>query len=144
MSKSQIELAAMLARDYHPRKAYVLQHGSHCTQDAVRDAAKIMRLCRTIRRWAELECNGINRWDANYYGPGKGGVGASWTEEDQTKADKLTERAQAALVEILANYSLAKLSDDINGKPRKIKFQGDPRGWLVSFRCKNANTSWGY
>lgn len=145
MSKEQRELEIMLARDYKPKgEDRQTRRVNNAVHDILADATKIMRAARVIRRWGELECNGINRYQADYYGPGKGGVGASWTEEDQAKADRLTEKAQKTITDTLTNYALDFMSDDINGKRRKVKFQGDPRGWMVSFRCKHARQSWGF
>lgn len=139
----RLALAVMLAADYRPKAEYVLRYGSNVTRDAARDSAAICRHATTIRRWAELECNGIQRWNPDYYGPGKGGMGAAWDDNDQARADKATERAQKAIVRVLENYRVESQTDDY-GKRYKVKFQGDPRGWLVSFRLKSARESWGY
>jgi hypothetical protein len=69
------------------------------------DAKTIARNAVVIRKWAELECNGIN---------------GRWTDSDQILADETIERATQKIKLALAEYNGQALFDNT-----------DPRGALI-------------
>ena len=82
---------------------------------ATQRAAESLRSCAgRLSRIAESECNGIQRYDAK-----AGRVLASWNEQDQARADRLTAKAESEAREAVAA---------IFGDSVAVTFQGDPRG----------------
>jgi hypothetical protein len=69
------------------------------------DAKAIARNAATIRKWAELECNGIN---------------GQWTDKDQATADKRVAATKKRIAELLADYDGEALYENT-----------DPRGALI-------------
>jgi hypothetical protein len=73
------------------------------------DAKSIARNAGVIRKWAELECNGIN---------------GQWSDADQAKADRRTKQAKKKIAETLAEYGGEALYENT-----------DPRGALIKIIC---------
>jgi hypothetical protein len=85
-----------------------------------RIAREIRLAHRILDRNAINRCNGIERWDA---------VArmrlASWTDDDEARAEKSDARAEARVRD-----ALRALFGDRKGEV-SIHFQGDPRGALI-------------
>lgn len=102
-------LAAVLATEFP---------GEFTPYQAARDAESLVRLGKRAARIAEQRCNGIERYDAK----ARQRL-ATWTEDDEARADKATARIEAQATEILAKYGAVD-----------IKAHGDPRGYVLKFR----------
>jgi hypothetical protein len=89
--------------------------------DMVAAIAKEIRLAhRILERNAVNRCNGIERWDS------KAQMRlASWTDEDEAKADKSDAKAEARVRAAIAALFAGK--DHLV----TVRFQGDPRGALI-------------
>ena len=89
--------------------------------DVTAFAAREIRLAhRILDRNATARCNGIERWDAQ----ARMRL-ASWTDDDEARADKSDARAEARVKD-----ALRALFGDRKGEV-SIHFQGDPRGALI-------------
>jgi hypothetical protein len=89
--------------------------------DVTAFAAREIRLAhRILDRNAINRCNGIERWDAQAQMRL-----ASWTDDDEARADRLDARAEARVRD-----ALRALFGDRKGEV-SIHFQGDPRGALI-------------
>lgn len=88
------------------------------------DVADLFRLAKRLQRIAERECNGVERWDAQARQ-----MLASWTEADQAKADKETERATKRAAEIAARYGAT------------VTTGGDPRGYVLVLNLKSGRSN---
>ncbi len=98
------------------------------------DAESLIRLGKRAARIAEQKCNGIERYDA------KARMRlASWTESDETAAEKAVERIEREARDILAKYG----ATDIHAS-------GDPRGFCLRFRLASGRSNsfdretWGF
>jgi len=99
--------------------------------DVTAFTAREIRLAhRILDRNAINRCNGIERWDA---------VArmrlASWTDDDETRADKSDARAEARVRDALREFF-----GDRKGEV-SIHFQGDPRGALIVIEPAGADGS---
>lgn len=92
---------------------------------AARDAESLIVLGKRASRLAVQRCNGIERYDAK-----AGRVLASWTEEDETRADKTDAKIEAEAGRILAPYAATE-----------IKVAGDPRGFVLRFRLASGRSN---
>lgn len=92
---------------------------------AATDAETLVRLGKRAARIAVQRCNGIERYDAKARQ-----VLASWTEEDEARADKSSERIVKEAAEILAPYGAADVSA-----------HGDPRGFVLKFRLASGRSN---
>jgi hypothetical protein len=89
--------------------------------DSMAAIAREIRLShRILDRNAINRCNGIERWDS------KAQMRlASWTDEDEAKADKSDAKAEARVR--AAIFALFAGKDHLV----TVSFQGDPRGALI-------------
>jgi hypothetical protein len=85
-----------------------------------RIAREIRLAHRILDRNAINRCNGIERWDEQ----ARKRL-ASWTDDDEARADRLDARAEARVRD-----ALRALFGDRKGEVA-IHFQGDPRGALI-------------
>ncbi len=85
-------------------------------------AATIRKGAAALSRIAESECNGIMRWDDQARR-----MLASWTDDDQARADKREAKARASI--------LAAFDSILSGRGESftVNFQSDPRGAPVRF-----------
>jgi hypothetical protein len=123
--KDPNELAALAARlviDAKPHKHVLNRNAGMEWRYAAWDAEQLMKNARALKRLAELECNGIERWDAK-----AGQRLASWSEADQEKNDKRRTKLQKANYDIFRCY-YAKTSSDVHGT--------DPRGAMIRFELR--------
>ncbi len=91
---------------------------------------KLRRAAMTLQRWAEKQCNGIDRWDAKL-----GRVMASWTEADDKAMEKAQDRAEKLA---LTGFHLI-FAEKMNGL--EAEFQRDPRGAMVKLWPKGKKDS---
>ena len=99
--------------------------------DVTAFAAREIRLAhRILERNAINRCNGIERWDAQ----ARKRL-ASWTDDDEARADKSDARAEARVRD-----ALRALFGDRRGEV-SICFQGDPRGALIVIEPAGADGS---
>jgi hypothetical protein len=114
--KAATYLAAVLA---------VESPGEFSPYRAAVDAEKLVRLGKRAARIAEQRCNGIERYDASARR-----VLASWTEADESRADKATAKVEADAKAILDPYGATK-----------IEAHGDPRGFVLTFRLASGRSN---
>jgi hypothetical protein len=88
-------------------------------------AESLVRLGKRAHRIAENLCNGIERYDSK-----AGRVVASWTESDETAAEKSRERIEREARDILAEYGATG-----------INASGDPRGFCLRFRLASGRSN---
>lgn len=93
--------------------------------EMARDAETLVRLGKRAARIAEQRCNGIDRYDAK-----AGRVLASWTEDDDARADKAEVKIFTAASDILAKYG-ATIE----------RVGGDPRGFNLTFRLASGRSN---
>lgn len=92
---------------------------------AARDAEALIRLGNHAQRIAEQRCNGIERYDA-----AARRTLASWTEEDESRAEKACERILKEAREILESYGAGS-----------VTVGGDPRGFCLTFRLASGRSN---
>lgn len=92
---------------------------------AARDAEKLIRLGKRAARIAEQKCNGIQRYDS-----AARMMLASWTDDDETRAEKAIARIEKEAGEILAPYGATD-----------IKAHGDPRGFCLTFKLASGRSN---
>lgn len=109
-------LAAILATEFP---------GEFTPYKAACDAESLVRLGKRALRLAERRCNGIERYDV-----GARRVLASWTDADETAAEKAVERIEREARDILGKYG----ATDINAS-------GDPRGFCLRFRLASGRSN---
>lgn len=109
-------LAAVLAVEFP---------GEFSPYRAATDAEKLVRLGKRAARIAEQRCNGIPRYDA-----AARQMLASWTEDDEARADKATAKIEADAKAILDPYGATS-----------IKASGDPRGLVLTFRLASGRSN---
>lgn len=109
--KPETRLAAQLARETRKATAYAV----------ARDAMNLCRLAKRAHKVALDRCNGVQRWDAK-----AGQMLASWTEQDDARAEKTVETITKQAREILKIYGATRISA-----------QGDPRGHVLKFKLKS-------
>ncbi|MFN8993392.1 MAG: hypothetical protein ACK5X3_07005, partial [Pseudomonadota bacterium] len=97
--------------------------------DSMAAIAREIRLShRILDRNAINRCNGIERWDS------KAQMRlASWTDEDEAKADKSDAKAEARVR--AAIFALFAGKDHLVS----VSFQGDPRGALIVLEALGYN-----
>jgi hypothetical protein len=89
--------------------------------DVTTFTAREIRLAhRILDRNAINRCNGIERWDA----AARKRL-ASWTDDDEARADRLDARAEARVRDALREFFGDRKGEVL------IHFQGDPRGALI-------------
>jgi hypothetical protein len=89
--------------------------------DVTAFAAREIRLAhRILDRNATARCNGIERWDEQ----ARMRL-ASWTDDDEARAEKSDARAEARVRDALREFF-----GDRKGEVA-VYFQGDPRGALI-------------
>lgn len=98
--------------------------GAHPYLAAV-DAEKLVRLGKRAARIALQRCNGVERYDAK-----AGRVLASWTEADETRADKAEARILKEAQSILQFYGATD-----------IQANGDPRGYCLKWRFASGRSN---
>jgi hypothetical protein len=81
-------------------------------------AAQLAKAARVLDRINVDRCNGIERWD-----PAARMRLASWTEEDEARAEKLALRHANAALAIVHRLNAESML-----VPFSIRFNGDPRG----------------
>lgn len=93
-----------------------------------RDYAEKLAACRgiasaarTLQRNAEKRCNGIMRYDNKARM-----VLASWTDDDEARAERSDAKAEKAVLECVATIWGDYWREFID-----VEFQGDPRGAMV-------------
>lgn len=79
-----------------------------------------------ISRWRLAQCNGIDRWDSKAHG-----FFASWTDEDQARADKETAESKAAIQKALRQFAAPGVV---------FKWYSDPRAGAVVRLSNKQNT----
>lgn len=99
--------------------------GEFTPYKAACDAESLVRLGKRALRLAERRCNGIERYDSK-----AGRMLASWTDADETAAEKAVERIEREAREILGKYGAAD-----------IKASGDPRGFALRFRLASGRSN---
>lgn len=110
-------LAAVLASEPNPT--------NYVAYAAAIDAEKLVRLGKRAARIAEQRCNGIERYDATARR-----FLASWTDDDDARADKAESRIATAARAILDNYGATEIS-----------VGGDPRGFNLKFRLASGRSN---
>lgn len=99
--------------------------------DVTAFAAREIRLAhRILNRNAINRCNGIERWDAQVQMRL-----ASWTDDDEARAEKSDARAEARV-----RGALRALFGDRKSEIA-VRFQGDPRGALIVIEPAGADGS---
>lgn len=78
------------------------------------DMLALRRIALRLHRYAEIECNGIDRYD-----PVAKCVCGSWTDADDAKYTRLTDKAVREAQSIASQHDLS------------IYHQTDPRGWML-------------
>jgi hypothetical protein len=121
--KPAVYLAAVLASE-------TLRHlkelrSSPSAFQAAKDAEALVRLGKRAARIAELRCNGIDRYDAMAQR-----VLASWTEDDEARADKAVAGITAAATIRLQRYGAGS-----------AQAQGDPRGFVLTFKLASQRSN---
>lgn len=109
-------LAAVLATEFP---------GEFSPYHAATDAESLVRLGRKAARIAESRCNGIERYDATARR-----VLASWTDDDESRADKAGSRILADAKAILDKYGATD-----------IQVGGDPRGFTLKWRFASGRSN---
>lgn len=92
---------------------------------AAKDAESLVRLGETAARVALQRCNGIERYDEKARR-----VLASWTEQDEARADETIARVEKQAQAILAPYGVTAVSA-----------HGDPRGFCLKFRLASGRSN---
>lgn len=95
-----------------------------------RIAREIRLAHRILDRNAIARCNGIERWDAQ----ARMRL-ASWTDDDEARAEKSDARAEARVRD-----ALRALFGDRKSEVA-VRFQGDPRGALIVIEPAGADGS---
>jgi len=90
---------------------------------AALDAESLVRLGKRAKRLAELECNGVERYDASLRR-----MVATWTEADQERVEKARDDIRKAATAILKQYGATLKS-----------VSGDPRGYCLKFRLTSGH-----
>lgn len=108
------ELAAVLATE--PGVTAHLQ--------AARDAVALRKLGRAAKRVAESRCNGIERYDAT----AKRRL-ASWTDEDEGRANRADGRTLAKAEVVAKRYGAT------------VHLQGDPRGCVLKLTLASGRSN---
>lgn len=90
-----------------------------------RDAETIVRLGKRAARIAEQRCNGIPRYDS-----AARQMLATWTEQDEDRADKAVASIAKQATAILNPYGATG-----------IKTSGDPRGFCLTFRLRSGRSN---
>ena len=85
------------------------------------DARALIALGRSADRLALDRCNGIERYDEK-----AGRVLAQWTEKDEARAERTSERITAKAAELLAPYGATV-----------AQVGGDPRGYCLKLKLKS-------
>ena len=114
------EAKEMLTQAYrlHDRDIWPLREVDY--SEKLRACRMIARHARTLLRNAEKRCNGIMRYDVKARM-----MLASWTEQDESRAEKSDAKAESFI-----RQAAAILWDD---GIVDIEFQRDPRGAMVKF-----------
>ena len=89
------------------------------------DAEKLIRLGKRAARIAKQRCNGIQRYDAKARQ-----TLATWTDDDEARAEKATAKVEADARAILEPYGASD-----------IKAHGDPRGFVLTFRLASGRSN---
>lgn len=92
---------------------------------AAKDAESLVRLGKRAARIAEQRCNGIQRYDVKARM-----VLASWTEDDEARADKAASRIEKEAAAILQPYGATE-----------INANNDPRGFGLRFRLASGRSN---
>lgn len=86
----------------------------------------VARHVSRLDRWRIAECNGIERWDSKAHG-----LFATWTEEDQARADKETAESRSIIQQELKPFLTPGCT---------WKFYTDPRAGSVARISTKDNT----
>lgn len=89
------------------------------------EAESLIRLGKRASRIATQMCNGIERYDSK-----AGRVLASWTEDDENRAEKARAKIESEAAEILEPY-----------RATDISASGDPRGFCLRWRFPNGTSN---
>lgn len=92
---------------------------------AARDAESLVRLGKRAARIAINRCNGIERYDAKARQ-----MLATWTEDDESRADKACDKIAKEAAKILESYGATD-----------IRVGGDPRGFTLKFHLASGRTN---
>lgn len=99
---------------------------SNCTPyRAARDAETLVRLGKRAARIAVHRCNGIQRYDA-----AARQMLATWTEADESRADKACDKIANDAAAILESYGATD-----------IQVGGDPRGFTLKWRFASGRSN---
>ena len=89
-------------------------------------AAELAKAGRALDRINLAMCNGIERWDS-----AAGRRLASWTDEDQARADRAKLRAADKALAVLSRLNGDKPYSKSNVSVFTVSFNGDPRGAAI-------------
>lgn len=90
-----------------------------------RDAESLIRLGKRAAKIAVDRCNGIQRYDATVRQ-----MLATWTDDDDARADKAAAKIEAEAIAILSDYGATAISA-----------HGDPRGFCLTFRLASGRSN---
>jgi hypothetical protein len=115
-------LAAVLATEPAPGGGAPIGNPSY---RAARDAESLVRLGKRAAKIAVDRCNGIQRYDA-----AARQMLATWTEADESRADKACDKIAKDAAAILLPYGATKIS-----------VGGDPRGFTLKFHLASGRSN---
>ena len=119
-ARATLDLAKQVYKLIDRNPAMLCPDAGSTYSDKLEGCDKVRRAAETLHRWAEKQCNGIDRYDAKL-----GRVMASWTEADDKAMDKAQNRAEKLA---LTGFYLI-FAEKLNGL--EVEFQRDPRGAMV-------------
>lgn len=121
MPTIKTEAHDLLARAYQLDELGCLPLGDAKYSHKLSACISLATAARTLLLNAEKRCNGIQRWDEKARM-----VLASWTDEDEAKAQKSDEKAEDIAKGAIATLYGANWPQIID-----LEFQGDPRGAMI-------------
>lgn len=92
---------------------------------AALDAESLVRLGKRAAKIALDRCNGIQRYDTKARQ-----MLATWTEDDEARADKACERIAKEAAKILESYGATD-----------VRVGGDPRGFTLKFNLASGRSN---
>lgn len=118
-----VYLAAVLATESKPH--WDTPSGRGNAYQSARDAESLTRLGKRAARIAVQRCNGIPRYD-----PKARQMLATWTEDDDARADKACDKIAKEAANILGPYGATD-----------IQVGGDPRGFTLKWRFASGRSN---
>lgn len=129
LNEEAADLLRVLYRLHEYEPGFQLSNASY--SDKADAALALVKSSRALKRMAVARCNGIPRYDAKARM-----VLASWTDDDETRAERADKRAETRIRDAMVTIYGSDWADRID-----LECQGDPRGamvklWASGFRGK--------